>query len=122
MIELARNSEVRVYEPQKEICKEGKPAFELIVIIDGEAMVLPSNTNKGRTISAGQTIGELEVLTHSFYPATVVTKEVRIRTLAIKAKDFEAVLSHDPLLARNVLKMVSSRLQHLGQIAAITQI
>lgn len=122
LIELARNSEVRVYEPQKEICKEGKPAFELIVIIDGEAMVLPSNTNKGRTISAGQTIGELEVLTHSFYPATVVTKEVRIRTLAIKAKDFEAVLSHDPLLARNVLKMVSSRLQHLGQIAAITQI
>lgn len=122
LIELARNSEVRVYEPQKEICKEGKPAFELIVIIDGEAMVLPSNTNKGRTISAGQTIGELEILTHSFYPATVVTKEVRIRTLAIKAKDFEAVLSHDPLLAINVLKMMSSRLQHLGQIAAITQI
>jgi len=123
LIELARNSEVRIYDPQQEICKEGRPALELIVLIDGEAKVLPSNTGKGMIISSGQTIGELEVLTHSQYAATVVAGEVRIRTLAIKAKDFEAVLSQDPLLANNVLKMVSVRLQHsLGQIAVVTQI
>ncbi len=123
LIELARNSEVRIYHPQQEICKEGRPAFELIVLIDGEAKVLPSNTGKGMIISSGQTIGELEVLTYSQYAATVVAGEVRIRALAIKAKDFEAVLSQDPLLAKNVLKMVSVRLQHsLGHIAAVTQI
>jgi pSer/pThr/pTyr-binding forkhead associated (FHA) protein len=123
LIELAGNSEVRIYEPQQEICKEGRPALELIVLIDGEAKVLPSNTGKGMTISSGQTIGELEVLTHSQYATTVVAGEVRIRTLAIKTKDFEAVLSQDPLLATNVLKMVSVRLQHsLGQIAAVTHI
>ncbi|MBW4446272.1 MAG: FHA domain-containing protein [Spirirestis rafaelensis WJT71-NPBG6] len=123
LIELARNSEVRIYHPQQEICKEGRPALELIVLIDGEAKVLPSNTGKDITISSGQTIGELEVLTHSQYAATVVAGEARIRTLAIKAKDFEAVLSQDPLLAKNVLKMVSVRLQHsLGQIAAVTKV
>jgi pSer/pThr/pTyr-binding forkhead associated (FHA) protein len=123
LIELARNSEVRIYHPQEEICKEGRPALELIVLIDGEAKVLPSNTGKGIIISSGQTIGELEVLTHSQYAATVVAGEARIRALAIKAKDFEAVLSQDSLLAKNVLKMVSVRLQHsLGQIAAVTQI
>ncbi|NEU75626.1 FHA domain-containing protein [Hassallia byssoidea VB512170] len=123
LIELARNSEVRIYHPQQEICKEGRPAFELIVLIDGEAKVFPSNTGKGMTISSGQTIGELEVLTHSQYAATVVAGEVRVRTLAIKAKDFEAVLSQDPLLTTNVLKMLSVRYQQsLGQIAAVTQI
>ncbi|MGI2907341.1 FHA domain-containing protein [Tolypothrix sp. VBCCA 56010] len=123
LIELARNSEVRIYHPQQEICKEGRPAQELIVLIDGEAKVLPSNTGEGMIISSGQTIGELEVLTHSQYAATIVAGEVRIRTLAIKAKDFEAVLSQDPLLTTNVLKMVSVRLQQsLGQIAAVTQI
>ncbi|MGI8503465.1 MAG: FHA domain-containing protein [Hassallia sp.] len=123
LIELARNSEVRIYHPQQEICKEGRPAFELIILIDGEAKVLPSNTGKGMTISSGQTIGELEVLTYSQYAATVVAGDVKIRTLAIKAKDFEAVLSQDPLLTKNVLKMVSVRLQQsLGQIAAVTQI
>lgn len=123
LISLARNSELRIYNPQQEICKEGRPALELIVLIDGEAKVLPSNTGKGMIISSGQTIGELEVLTHSEYAATVVAGEVRIRTLAIKAKDFEAVLSQDPLLTTNVLKMVSVRLQQsLGQKAAVTQI
>jgi pSer/pThr/pTyr-binding forkhead associated (FHA) protein len=123
LIELARNSEVRIYQPQQEICKEGRPALELIVLIDGEAKVLPSNTGKGMTISSGQTIGELEVLTQSQYATTVVAGEARIRTLAIKAKDFQAVLSQDPLLATNVLKMVSVRLQQsLGQIAAVTHI
>jgi len=122
LIELARNSEVRIYQPQQEICKEGRAALELIVLIDGEAKVLSSNTGKGMTISSGQTIGELEVLTHSQYSTTVVAGEAKIRTLAIKAKDFEAVLSQDPLLATNVLKMVSVRLQHsLGQIATVTQ-
>jgi hypothetical protein len=122
LIELARNSEVRIYQPQQEICKEGRAALELIVLIDGEAKVLSSNTGKGITISSGQTIGELEVLTHSQYSTTVVAGEAKIRTLAIKAKDFEAVLSLDPLLTTNVLKTVSVRLQQsLGQIATVTQ-
>ncbi len=123
LIELARNASVRVYHPQQEICKMGTPATELIVLIDGEAMVLPNKIGKNATISPGQTIGELGVLTHSHYVATVVTGAVKTRTLAIKAAYFEAVLSQDPILAKNLLQIVTTRLQEsLGQTAAITQI
>ncbi|MUG95306.1 FHA domain-containing protein [Scytonema sp. UIC 10036] len=123
LIELARNASVRVYHPQQEICKIGAPAVELIVLIDGEAMVLANDTQSNLTILPGQTIGELEVLTHSYYTATVVTEGVQCRALAVKAKDFEAALSHNPVLAMNVLEMVSARLQQsLGQVAAMTQV
>ncbi|MEC4815616.1 MAG: FHA domain-containing protein [Scytonema sp. PMC 1069.18] len=119
LIELARNASLRVYQPQQEICRMGAPAAELQILIDGEAMLLPSNT----AILPRQTIGELEVLTHSYYVATVIATGEGTQTLAIKAKDFEAALSQNPLLAMNVLEMMSMRLQEsLGQAAAMTQI
>jgi CRP-like cAMP-binding protein len=119
LIELARNASLRVYQPQQEVCRMGAPAVELQILIDGEAMVLPSNT----VILPRQTIGELEVLTHSYYVATVIATGERTQTLAIKAKDFEAALSQNPLLAMNVLEIMSMRLQEsLGQAAAMTQI
>jgi pSer/pThr/pTyr-binding forkhead associated (FHA) protein len=122
LIELARNSQVRVYRPQEEICKIGTPAVELIVLIDGEAVLLRNDTNNAVTILPGQTIGELEVLTHNHYAATLIAAGVRTRTLAIKAKDFEDMLSYDPLLARNLLEIVSTRLQESLGYAAATQV
>ncbi|MBR8837841.1 MAG: FHA domain-containing protein [Stigonema ocellatum SAG 48.90 = DSM 106950] len=123
LIELARNASVRIYGPQQEICKIGTFAVELIVLIDGEVIIPLSNTGKTQTILPGQTIGELEVLTHSEYAATVLVGRVRTRTLAIKAEDFEAVLLQDPRLARNILELVSTRLQEsLGLGTAATQI
>jgi pSer/pThr/pTyr-binding forkhead associated (FHA) protein/type III secretion system FlhB-like substrate exporter len=121
LIELARDSQVRVYRPQEEICKIGTPAVELIVLIDGEATVLSNQIGKAQTISSGQTIGELEVLTHSNYAATLVATGVRTRALAIKAKDFEVMLTYDPLLARNLLEMVSTRLQESMGQTTVTQ-
>lgn len=123
LIELARNATVREYQPQEEICRMGATAVELIILIHGQAMVLSGNKANNQTISLGQTIGELEVLTHSYYVATVVALDDKTRALAIKAKDFEAALSHNPPLAINVLEMVSHRLQQsLGQAAAVTQL
>jgi|GEM_PF-120651 len=122
LIKLAQDSQVRVYRPQEEICKIGTPAAELIVLIDGEAMILSGDTGKTQTMLPGQTIGELEVLTKSYYAASLVAAGVRSRILAIKAKDFEVMLSSDPLLARNLLKMVSTRLQENLEQGAITQI
>ncbi|NMG20891.1 FHA domain-containing protein [Brasilonema bromeliae] len=123
LVELARNATVREYQPQQEICRIGATAFELIILIDGEAMLLSGNTANNQTILPGQVIGELEVLTHSYYVATVVAVKQGTRALAIKAKDFEAALSHNPPLAINVLQVVSHRLQEsLGHTAAVTQL
>jgi hypothetical protein len=123
LVELARNATVREYQPQQEICRIGATAFELIVLIDGEAMLLSGNAANNQTILPGQAIGELEVLTHSYYVATVVAVKQGTRALAIKAKDFEAALSDNPPLAINVLQVVSHRLQEsLGHTAAVTQL
>lgn len=121
LIELACHATVRIYRPQEEICKMGAPALEFIVLIDGEVMILPNNN--APIAATGQTIGGLEILTHTNYTTTVVAARVRTRALTIKAKDLEAMLSHDPLLTRNILEMVSHRLKEsLGQTTDITQI
>ena len=66
LIELARDTNVRVYRPQEEICRVGTPATELLLLIDGEASAITTQTGQ-TAILAGQTIGEIEVLTHSNY-------------------------------------------------------
>ena len=123
LITLARDANVRVYRPQEEICRVGTPATELLVLIEGEASIVASQTGN-TAILPGQIIGELEVLTHSNYVTTIVAAASRTRVLAIKAKDFEGILSYDDsLLAKNLLARVSTRLQQtLGQAALVTQI
>ncbi|MDF5732372.1 MAG: FHA domain-containing protein [Rhizonema sp. PD38] len=123
LINLARDANVRVYRSQEEICRVGTPATELLILIDGEASVLASQT-ENTAILPGQTIGELEVLTHSNYMTTIVAASSRTRVLAINAKAFEVILSYDDsVLAKNLLARVSTRLQQsLGQVAAVTQI
>ena len=114
LVELARNSQVRVYRPVDEIYKKGEPANELLVLIDGEAQLRVSIVGGEQiveTVVPGQTIGELEVLTHTNRSATVVATGVRTRILAINAKDFETALRQDPLLANNLLVVLSTRLQ-----------
>jgi hypothetical protein len=123
LIGLARNAQVRVYRPGEEICRIGEPADELLVLIDGEAKVSVSIGGRQQiieTVSPGQTIGELGVLTQMNRSATVVATGARTRTLAINAKNFEAVFRQDPLLVRNLLVMVSTRLQETVSQATIT--
>ncbi len=125
LIDLAKNSHVRVYRPEEEICRMGTPAHDLIVLIDGEARVSQSMGNQDMSgmISPGQTIGELEVLNHTNYASTIVASGTRTKTLRINAENFEAVLAQDTLLARNILELLSNRLQaSMGQACSITQL
>jgi hypothetical protein len=125
LIDLAKNSHVQVYYPEEQICRMGTFARELIVLIDGEAKVRQcvGNLDMSGVILPGQTIGELEVLTHTSYTTTIVASSKRTKTLKIHAENFEAVLAQDPLLARNLLELLSNRLQDsLGQTCPVTQI
>lgn len=114
LIELARNTQVQVYTPGEEICKMGEPSDKLLVIIYGEAKVSVGIEGREQiieTVLPGQTIGELGVLTHTNCSATVVATGAKTQALVIDAKNFETVLRQDPLLAKNLLVMVSTRLQ-----------
>ncbi|OKH52590.1 hypothetical protein NIES2101_14265 [Calothrix sp. HK-06] len=112
LIELAKNSTVKVYIPQQQICSIGSPAQELIVLINGEAKVTSKEANTPdtylKTILPGQTIGELEVLTHKNYTATIIASGHRVRALTINASNLERLISQNPSIAQNLLQMVSS--------------
>lgn len=122
LIELARNCQVRVYGPGEVMCKMGESANEILLPIDGEAEVHVNLGNQEQvvgTVLPGQTIGELGVLTHRDRSATVVATAARTLTLVIDADHFETVLSQDSLLAKNLLVMVSTRLQNiLGHVSS----
>jgi CRP-like cAMP-binding protein len=62
------------------------------------------------TISPGETIGELEVLTHRAYRASFIAVTPAVG-LTIKADLFEEVIRQDALFAQNLLVKVSDRLQ-----------
>lgn len=115
LVELARNSRVRSFSSNEEICHLGTPAKELMLVIDGEARIF--QTRNGRSspndmIPVGESIGALEVLTHSQHNATVIASGSKTRILAIESKTFDDLLSRDPVLARNLLALLSDRLQH----------
>ena len=121
LIELAHKSKVRLYRPGEVICKMGDPSEELLVLIDGKADVSIMREGQAQvisTISPGQTIGEVGVLTHAARSATVIATAARTRAVAIDGKVFETVLSQDPLLSKNLLVLVSTRLQKQSQAIA----
>jgi CRP-like cAMP-binding protein len=71
------------------------------------------------TISPGQAIGGLQVLTHSQREFTKIAgvdpggKQMTI--LAIAGRDFDAILDRDPTLAKHLLGILSTRLQVMLQ-------
>jgi hypothetical protein len=112
LIELAQNSQVRIYQAGEKIYDIGTPAAELLLLIDGQAEVRHQGSeNAIATISPGQTTGELAVLNHTKHSFTAIATQARTKILAITAKDFEVALAGEPLLARNLLVMMSNRVQ-----------
>ncbi|HEY9844967.1 MAG TPA: FHA domain-containing protein, partial [Candidatus Caenarcaniphilales bacterium] len=121
LIELARDAQVRFYKKGEEVCRVGEPADELLMLTAGKAQACVKRGNSVQivgTILPGQTIGELGVLTRSNRSATVVTTAQKTQILAIDANKLEALLGQDSGLVRDLLLMVSSRLQNtLSQIS-----
>ncbi|ULP71491.1 CRP-like cAMP-activated global transcriptional regulator [Nodularia sphaerocarpa UHCC 0038] len=114
LIDLARNSQVRVYRSGETIYNIGEPAQELLVLIDGQAEVRVDVAGREQvieTVLPGQTIGEISVLNNTSHEATAVATALTTRTLAIESKNFEAALADNPLLAKNLLLIMSNRLQ-----------
>ena len=116
LIELARDAVVRVYPQRSVMCKAGEPSDEILLLIDGAAdvTVLQGDIEHVvNTVKVGETIGEMGVLTRQKRSASVVATAEKNRALVIEAKNFEAVLSQDSELARNLLLLLSDRLQRL---------
>lgn len=92
------------------LTREGKPAHEFIVIVDGTARV----TRKGRKladIGPGDWVGEIALLTKSARTATVTTTS-GVRALVVTDRGFRRVVEAMPSIAMKVLASVADRLAH----------
>ena len=92
-----------------QLIEEGAPGRELIVILDGEAVV----SQQGREIArrgAGDFVGELALVTKRPRNATV-TAATDLRVLVLAARDFERLLGEAPTIAVKVLRALAERLE-----------
>lgn len=114
LIELGRSASVQVYGRGERLCQAGDPSDSILLLIDGTAEVV---VVRGQTeqivgsVNGGETIGEMGVLTRQKRSAAVVSTSDYCRALIIQADKFDAVLRQDPELARNLLVVLSIRLQ-----------
>jgi hypothetical protein len=114
LVELARASEVKTYAQNDLLYQQGHAATEILVVVSGSIQMLRvqgDRTSVIATISAGETIGELEVMTHRSHRTSFVATTPQTLGIAIKADLFEEVIRQDSLFAQNLLVNVSDRLQ-----------
>jgi CRP-like cAMP-binding protein len=112
LIRLAHIAQLRSYRTQEIIYSVGKPAHELLILIEGEVQTLQPKT--GKTISqitSGQTIGELGVLTGQPRLVDVQVTSPTVKVLAIEAQAFEQLSLNDPEIARSLLLILGQRLE-----------
>jgi pSer/pThr/pTyr-binding forkhead associated (FHA) protein len=103
LVELARRSELRLYQAGETICAADTPSDQLWLLISGSAQIGNSKLVPGRSI------GEMAVLTNSFYPETAIATGPKNLTLVIAAASFNELIANDPIVARTLLALVSRR-------------
>jgi len=108
LVELARVCEDLEVESGKVLCKEGQIGHEFFVIVDGKVQV----TRQGkpvRTMSSGEFMGEIALITDMPRTATV-TAETPVRLFVLTDRDFRGVLEKNPNVERKVLRALARRL------------
>ena len=116
LVELGRSAAVRIYTQGESICQAGDPSDSILLLVDGvaEVMVYRGETEQVvGTVNKGETIGEMGVLTRQRRSASVVAASSFCRSLVIQADRFDGVLRQDPEVARNLMVVLSSRLQSM---------
>ncbi len=115
LIKLGDRAEVKTYSTGKVITAAGDTCRELLLLIEGDANIHYPLGDEVRVekLRPGQTLDELEVLSHSGLENTIVAASENTRILAIPVDAFDDLLDHDPDFARRVLELESRQLQRL---------
>jgi len=125
LIELGRDAIVKIYSRGDHMCRAGDPSDSILLLIDGTAEVMIQRGDAQQTVgtvNVGETIGEMGVLTRQKRSASVISVSDYCRVLVIQADRFDAVLRQDPEVSRNLLVVLSSRLQSMtSKIKAVSK-
>jgi CRP-like cAMP-binding protein len=113
LIALAHQAEVRSYSSGDAITEAGDTCRELLLLIEGDAKIHYRLGDEVRVeyLQPGQTLDELEILTHSTSENTIIAASEKTRILAISVDAFDDLLDHDHDFARRVLELESRHLQ-----------
>ena len=108
LVQLARVCEDLELEPGKVLCKEGQIGHEFFVIVAGKVQITQKD-KPVRTLSSGDFLGEIALLTELPRTATV-TAETPVRLFVLTGRDFRVVLDNNPNVERKVLRTLARRL------------
>ncbi len=113
LIALAERATVKNYSKGETITEAGDTCRELLLLIEGDAKIHYQTGGLARNeqFRPGQTLDELEVLSHSNSESTIVADSETTRILAISIDAFDDLLDQDPDFARRVLELESKHLQ-----------
>lgn len=106
--EIGKVADELILPVGKILASQGEVGFEMFILIDGTAAV----TRDGKpvaTVTAGDVVGELAVLTGHPRNATV-TAETEVRVLVLTHRGLEQLLDDIPGLAKHMLHEVAARI------------
>jgi CRP-like cAMP-binding protein len=104
---LAKRTEDLEVEPGKVLCREGEPAQEFFVIIDGEVEVT-RNGERIRTLGPGDFFGEIALLEDIPRTATV-TAITPLRFFVLTRQSFWSMVESMPDVDRKILRALAKR-------------
>jgi CRP-like cAMP-binding protein len=90
------------------VIRHGDPGDSLYIVATGELEVLDDQNHGLAKLGPGETFGEMALLTGGPRTATV-RANVDSLLLRLSKEDFDALIAHDPILARQVLRMSHER-------------
>ena len=105
---LAKVSEDLEVDAGKVLCREGEPAMEFFVIIDGEAEVTRGG-ERIRTLEDGDFFGEIALLEDIPRTATV-RATTPLRFFVLTRRSFWGMVDRSPEVERKLLRALAKRL------------
>ncbi|WP_373527608.1 cyclic nucleotide-binding domain-containing protein [Nostoc sp.] len=118
LMELAYQSQVKVYNANEVVIEQGKKGKELLLLIKGEAQLQVNLDNEEAIVESllpGQMLNEIEILARTEQAATIIATVPETHILAIDVDTFDVLLSRVTNFARTVLEQKSLLLQRLVQ-------
>jgi CRP-like cAMP-binding protein len=120
LIALGDRAQIRTYGSGDLITEAGDTCRELLLLIEGAASVhyrpiegQAAEAVRIERLHPGQTLDELEVLTHSSSENTILADSPSTRILAVPIDALDDLLDHDSDFARRILELESRQLQRL---------
>jgi ATP-binding cassette, subfamily B, bacterial len=102
---LAREEQ---HPPGNELVREGEPGHVFYVLLDGQAEIVRGD-RRVEIRNPGDFFGEIALIAHGTRTATV-RATTRVRALAIRDREFRALLGREPQLQHKIVEAMQSRL------------